>query len=210
MIFLSVDGCLGRAHIGHWREHKEHRGKNGERGEEERQISPIFAPEDLEEDRAYHDDGENSDAVERMKEAHIALGVIRRDRGYNGAEQDLRKSRGYREYYSSDHESDEDRIREKDGRERVDNESRRGYKRHDSDDQLGIEILREEAEDQVDRKLGTEIDQHERTEEGVGNAVHIVEGHEKQRWEGKYRRHSDVRRIAGEFGSFIIWHWSIL
>ena len=49
-----------------------------------------------------------------------------------------------------------------------------------------------------------EIDEHERSEQGVRDTVHIAESGEKKRRQAERRRHRDVGIEARQFGTFVI------
>ena len=62
-------------------------------------------------------------------------------------------------------------------------------------------MLGKEREDQIDRELGTEIGQYQRSEERVGDPVQLSERNEQERRQTENRRHGKVRHIAGELGT---------
>ena len=63
---------------------------------------------------------------------------------------------------------------------------------------LHIEEPGECREDQVNAQLGAEVSQHQRTQQGVGDAVGVVKGHEEQRRQAEHRGHGEIRRVAGK------------
>ena len=62
-------------------------------------------------------------------------------------------------------------------------------------------MLRKNSKNQVDRKLCTEIDKHERAQQGVGDAIRFMEHDKKKRRQAKNGRHREIRRKASEFRS---------
>ena len=76
-----------------------------------------------------------------------------------------------------------------------------------------VEAMREKREQQVDGQLRKEIDQHEQSEQGIGDSVEIVEGDEQKRREVSNDRHRNVRGVTSGFqtgvrgfheGSFLV------
>ena len=60
--------------------------------------------------------------------------------------------------------------------QRIDTKTQRGDQRHDAKGFMYIEMMAEKAEDQINSKLGAEIDQYQRAKQRVGNSVHFPEG----------------------------------
>ena len=190
------------AHFGHRRDHKQDRGQDRERGEEERQVHPIFRREEGKEQRADHHDEENAEGVQRMQKAHIPLRIVGRDGGDHRAEQHLRKPRRDRENDRADKQPRIGILREQGGHECVDRQPHCGDQGHRAHDPFDVKPTRKEGKEQVDRQLGTKVRQHQRAEQGVGNVVHIVQGHEQKRGQAEHRGHGKVGGVAGKFGSF--------
>ena len=64
--------------------------------------------------------------------------------------------------------------------------------------------MREKREKQVNRQLCAEIDQHERPEQSVRNAVQSIKSQKKQRRQISRHRHCTVCNVTSRFKSFVI------
>jgi len=158
-------------------------------------------------DRADDDHAEHAPGVKGVKQAHILLGMLRGNGGHHGADQHLAKTRRDGEQHRARQKPCVGVLGEQPRNERVDEQTRRGQKRHGAHRVFDIEIFGEEAENEVDRQLGAEIDADQRAEQGVGDAVHLAEGHKQKGRQAEDGRHRKIGEKAGPFGAGVIWRW---
>ena len=140
----------------------------------------------MEEQGADEDAADEPVAVEGRQRAHILFGRGRRQRGDRRAEQDFSQSGRYRKQYGPDHQADIRELRKQRGDQGVNAEPRSGDERHEADRPVDIEMPAKEAENQVDSELRAEIDQHQRAQKRIGNAVQFPEGREQERRQAEY------------------------
>ena len=86
--FRAVDR-LARAHIRDRGEHKEDCRDYRQGCEKEHEELPTLVADELQEQSADHDYAEHAKGVERVEQAHVLLGIVRRDRRDHRAEQNL-------------------------------------------------------------------------------------------------------------------------
>ena len=89
-------------------------------------------------------------------------------------------------------------LRPQSGDQRVKRKPCAGEQRHDANHPFDVEVLGKKGEDQVDRKLCGEVHQYQRTQQGVGDAVHITQGDEENGRQTEDGGHGEIGGVAGK------------
>ena len=133
------------------------------------------------------------------------VGVFGGNRRDNGTYQHLGKPACGRKNDRADNESDIDERRTADKKR-----NERVYRQSDYRQNGGklyrfgnIEFVREKGENQIHGKLCDEVNQHQQSEERIGNPVQRAEGNEQHGGKIPHHRHGNVDRITGEFQPFV-------
>jgi len=192
-------GLLGRFHRGNLCPGKEERRDEGDECEAEREELPILSSRQKQEDRADRNHENNAPGVDRMQLAHFPIGIIRRNGGDHGTDQNLAQTARRGKDHRTDHKAEIDRIRSKKGPDRIDEKAANGNQRNGFDGFRYIEFMRKEGEDQVDDQLRHEIDQNEKTQQGIRNAVQRTERQKKHGGQISHDGHRYVRAVASVF-----------
>ena len=197
-------GSGGGIHVGHGGDHEQYGRDHGQSGQNQNQSHPVFRTEHLQKQRAEQYHGANAEGVQRVEQAHIPLGIIRGHGGDGGAEQNLGKTCRDREYDGTCHQSQIGVLRKKGGDEGVGCQTDGRDEGHNANHDLGVKILGKEGENKVDSHLGAEIGQHQGSQKGVGNAVGLPQGDEKQGGNAEDGGHGEVGGIASKAGSLVV------
>ena len=128
-------------HCGNFASEKEKcRNKRNQR-EQKRQQLPIFAAEQKQKDRADNDHENNAPCINGMELAHFSVGIICRDGGDHGADQNLAKSAGGRKDHRADDKSDIYVIGHEKGPDRIDEKAENSDQRDGFDRFCNIEFM---------------------------------------------------------------------
>ena len=175
---------------------EEKEGGQGDTGPKQYQNMPVFSSEQLQIKRAEQNDHSNAPGVHGMRAAHVPLRIIRGQRGDHRADQHFRKAGSGGEDHRTQDQEYVSLLGEKGRQDPIDCQSKHGQHRHDAHRQLNVESMGAKGKDQVDAKLGTEIDQYKRAQQSVGNPVQIVKGDKQQGRNTCHGGHGGVGHIA--------------
>ena len=162
---------------------------------------PARLAEKKKEKRADNDNTDNAPGVHRMKLAHFSVGVGRGERGNRWADEHLTETARGGKDHRAECKTEEHAMREQDRCGGVDQKAEKAYHGDRFDGFRNVEAMGKEGENEVDDQLCKKVDQNEKTEQRVGNAVKLAEGQKQNGGKIGNHRGADVGTVAGELYS---------
>ena len=158
---------------------------------------PVFTAEGQQKQGADEDHGHGSPGVAGMEHADFPVGILGRNGGYHRGQKRFGKAASRGEDHGAYHDAGIGILGKEHGKQCKSRKAEDGDPGCSLDGFGNMESVREEGKQQIHAELGHIIDQNQKSQTGVRNAVEGTEGQKQHRGKVAHHRHSDVCDVTG-------------